>query len=67
MRPRPAPTTTPALGVTTSHVAHRIHATANTPISLSRNLADIDPDNNPDFESDREEAEYGLYGDDDDF
>jgi len=30
-------------------------------------LADIDPDNNPDFESDREEAEYGLDADDDDF
>ena len=30
-------------------------------------LADFDPDNNPDFESDREEAEYGLDADDDNF
>ena len=30
-------------------------------------LGDFDLDNNPDFESDREEAEYGLYRDDDDF
>ena len=31
------------------------------------NLDDFDPDNNPNFESNWEEAEYGLSGDDDDF
>ena len=36
--------------------------------NLPPNLpADFDPDNNPDFESDREEAEYGLDADDKNF